>query len=173
MQCWGSYIFYFFPKLIVLFCLSDVGLALFGCYRKEQTRICREGMQFLKWDIRGAALQEPSILVKMIPRILHNTVKVSTPQCIYKSAYCRDIFILSKSWTLLFFASYCTHLTWCLIVALGAATGPSVSLPPGKKRWRDVTQKDTHIHHRHGEEEVTTINKMNYLQSIKSTSLSD
>lgn len=110
--------FLFFPKLIVIFCLSDVRLALFDCYRKEQTRGCREGKHFLKWDIRGAALQEPSILVKMIPRTSHSTVKVSIPQCIYKTGCCIDIFIPSNSWRFWFFASYCTHLIWCLIVAI-------------------------------------------------------
>lgn len=123
--------FLFFPKLIVIFCLSDVRLVLFGCYRKEQTRGCREGKQFLNWEIRGAVLLEPSILVKMIPRILHSTVKVSTPQCIYKTGYCIDILILSNSWRFWFFALYCIHLIWCLIVAMGAATGPSFFLPLG------------------------------------------
>lgn len=161
--------FLFFPKPIVIFCLPDVRLALFGCYRKEQTRGCREGKQFLNWDIRGAALREPSILVRMNPRILHSTVKVSKPKCIYKTEYCIDIFILSNSWRFWFFASYCTHLIWCLIVAMGAATGPRET--SAQKHWPDVTQKDAHIHHHHEGEEVTTFSNElstgNYIDKLK------
>lgn len=169
--------FLFFPKLIVIFCLSDVRLALFGCYRKEQTRGCREGKQFLKWDIKGAALQEPSILVKMIPRILHSTVKVNTPQCIY-NRYIHILYRCIHPLQMMNVLVLCFILYTCDMVPNCGHGGSNRSqcLPtPGKHQHTSagrMSRRRTATSTTATERRSWRRSTINYLQSIKSTSLS-